>query len=260
MAEPKFKLHTVTTTVLAAAGLYRSTFQRVRYEPQPAAATGKPLAFEGKVLNGVVSADVNSAAAGFFAEFSADGVVVAYTTNGMLYTAANGELTFSFPIHAPFVRLSFTNGAVAQATFLLGAWISDGEVGAHIEDPSRKVSIASPTVPQRIAEVDAVGNLQVDVAGGPGVDAGDFQILAVALPDAATDVVVTFAQNVNSVIIRSRNGFGITVRRAAAAVPFFTIPAAQSLSADIARHNSTMFLRSANAGGDTAEVFGVFTV
>jgi hypothetical protein len=242
-----------STTALGAGAVLRSPWRRVLPEPAPLGQLDIPMRLPFVYVR--VLSNVNSNTNGVYIEYSADQSTVAGRSNGLTYQAANGLQGYLFSAAFPYIRIVYENGATPQAIFLIAAWLLPEAVPANLYDPTPKVGIADGSNPNLLAKVDSTGRLLVDAASATP-PAEDFEILNVSLPDNITEVVVTFSTAVDSLVIQSRNGFDIQVRRTAGG-NYWTLRASQSLALRMFGSNSIVRLKSTNATGDIAEIIGI---
>lgn len=115
------QLIAASSTVLGALAAYSSGWLRVSRYPVSAIATEVPVVpFEGERLLLSAYSDVASGVSGLVVDFSLDGVTTLYSQAYSLSAAT--LLNRQLRITTPFVRVTLTNGALAQTTFSLGLW------------------------------------------------------------------------------------------------------------------------------------------
>jgi len=112
-------------TALAAAGVYTSAWVRVRRQPIASGDTTHPLVHDRNRVRGAVVADQASAANGFEIHMAnLDDQTDSYPAF-QANLAANTVQVFDQQISAKYVRIELTNGAVAQGSLTLTAWLED---------------------------------------------------------------------------------------------------------------------------------------
>jgi len=113
-------------TALAAAAVYTGPWQETVFAPDitDLADTDIPaLGTDKRRLEGYIIADQASAAGGVVVDYSVNGATALFTTTlGAL--AAGLPFFIDLPLLAKFMRLRVTNGAVAQAVFVVQLFLA----------------------------------------------------------------------------------------------------------------------------------------
>lgn len=245
-------IHAVTQTPLAANATYRTPFQRVYKEPrEAAAASASQPPWYGRYLVGAVVANVDGASNGFFAEFSADGTNVLFTSTAATYVATRGVLSFCISLFAPYVRLAFSNGGTPQVTFGLIAWVSEAPIGAEYTWPPPVSTLVDYDNLLNGLQIDSSRRLRVLPVGGD-----NYEILNINLAVLNQFYDVTFTNPVFAFEIQNRSARDIEFRRSATLANIRTIKANQTFAMQVNGLTTIGQVRTTLNAGDVVEVVG----
>ena len=118
-------LHVSSTTPLAAAGLFTSSWQQVRLYPLAEGATSIPIVWDRNRIRGSVITDQASAANGFQVQFANEDDQSDSFPAYQAALAANIPTVFDVQLSAKYVRIELTNGATPQTLLELFARLED---------------------------------------------------------------------------------------------------------------------------------------
>lgn len=113
-----------TTDILAAAATYTSGWKRVTYIPSGTVTATPSFSPWARFLKGLVMADQGGT---IFVEQSNDGTTVNFQESIPVAAGLAGAVNFNRRIYGAFIRVRFVNGAVAQGTFSLLAYLGGAE-------------------------------------------------------------------------------------------------------------------------------------
>jgi len=113
----------LTTTNLAANGVYTGGWVRIAAEPGLPTDTDIQMRFEKRRLRLIAWSNVGSAVGGLAVQFSVDGTTAIPGPTATV--VANVPFYFDVQLFGQFVRPVYTNGAVGQAFFVLAGWLEE---------------------------------------------------------------------------------------------------------------------------------------